>query len=329
MIGRISRHLSVGGLASVAAVVLGVLSAPAAGQVELRQEPIRPIPLNHDEDQGKVDLGRRLFADKRLSTAGDFSCTQCHDFSLAGIDGRARARFREKEGERNVPTIFNTRYNVAQVWDGRFLDVEADIEATVASPHSFASHWPSVVDRLRGVPEYAEVFSNLYREGLTKKTVIDAVAVYLRALTTPNSRFDRYLRGDEGAIGAEEKEGYALFKSYGCIACHQGAAVGGNMFQRFGVLGDYFADKAGEAVPDLGRYNVTGHPDDRFAFKVPSLRLVVRTAPYLHDGSVATLEEAIRIMAKYQLGRAIPAEHIHLIVRFLESLVGEHGGKPL
>lgn len=296
----------------------------------LDTEPLLPIPLDHGEDPNKAALGGKLFADKRLSADGTFSCTRCHDLKNGGMDGLSRAKFRDgKEGKRNVPTIFNNRFNVVQVWDGRFLNQEEDIDATITDPHTFANQWPQVVARLKGIPEYARPFERLYQKGVTKDAVLDAVAIYLRSLTTPNSRFDRWLRGEDDVLSDEEKKGYALFKSYGCASCHQGANVGGNLLQKFGVMGNYFDDQAGAVDTDLGRYGITGQPEDKFVFKVPGLRLVTRTPPYLHDGSVKTLEEVIQIMARYQLGRRIPASDAKLIIRFLESLVGEYEGRPL
>ncbi|WP_245832003.1 cytochrome-c peroxidase [Solemya velesiana gill symbiont] len=155
----------------------------------------------------------------------------------------------------------------------------------------------------------------------------DAIASFERTLITPDSPFDRWLRGDEDALNEREKEGYRLFKSYGCIACHQGVNVGGNMFQRMGAIGDYFGDRGSEIVDaDRGRFNVTGKDEDLYFFKVPSLRLSAINSPYFHDGSAKDLAEAIRVMGSYQLGRRIPEAHVSLIVAFLESLVGSHPG---
>jgi cytochrome c peroxidase len=150
-----------------------------------------------------------------------------------------------------------------------------------------------------------------------------------RSLITPNSRFDRYLLGDESAITAEEKAGYALFKSYGCVACHQGRNVGGNMFQIFGVMDDYFANRGHITDADYGRFNVTGREEDRFHFRVPSLRNVALTAPYFHDGTAESLDQAVMVMARYQLGVTMPAEDVGLIVKFLGTLTGEYKGQPL
>jgi cytochrome c peroxidase len=151
----------------------------------------------------------------------------------------------------------------------------------------------------------------------------------MRSLLTPDARFDRYLRGEREAISADEARGYDLFKAYGCAACHQGVNIGGNLFQRFGVFHDPFAERGTTNAADLGRYTVTGRDDDRNVFRVPSLRNVAVTPPYLHDGSVASLDEAVGIMARSQLGRELPEQDINLIVRFLHTLTGVYQGRSL
>ncbi len=164
---------------------------------------------------------------------------------------------------------------------------------------------------------------------MRRPNVKNAIAEFERTLLTPGSRFDRHLRGDATALSAEEKAGYLKFKSYGCISCHQGVNIGANLFQRMGVIGDYFADRGNITKADLGRFNVTGQESDRHVFKVPGLRNVALTAPYFHDGSARTLEEAVEVMAKYQLGRPLPPGDLADIVRFLHTLTGElEGGAP-
>ena len=176
---------------------------------------------------------------------------------------------------------------------------------------------------------YVKEFDALYAEGISANNIQDAIVAFERSLVTPNSRFDKFLRGDKSAISASEKQGYDLFKSYGCAACHQGANVGGNMFQKLGVVANYFADRGHITVPDGGRFNVTKREEDRHVFRVPSLRLVALSEPYLHDGGEKTLEDVIGVMAKYQLGRSIPKEHIDLIIAFLKTLPGEYQGRLL
>lgn len=189
--------------------------------------------------------------------------------------------------------------------------------------------WPEVLERLRQSPAYARTFAASYPDGISEANVRNALATFERTLITPDSRFDRYLRGERGALSSTELQGYQLFKDLGCVSCHQGINVGGNLYQKFGVMGDYFAERGSPTPADLGRFNVTGDPADKYTFKVPSLRNVARTAPYFHDGSAATLEQAVAVMARYQLGRLISPTEIADIVAFLQTLTGNYQGKPL
>jgi cytochrome c peroxidase len=191
------------------------------------------------------------------------------------------------------------------------------------------SDWPHVIAKLTNDAEFVARFRHEYSDGLTEVNIIDAIATYMRALVVTDSAFDRYLSGDEAAISPEAKEGYRLFLELGCVSCHQGPNVGGNMYQRFGVIGDYFADRGNQSEADLGRYNVTGRERDKYVFKVPSLRNVANTAPYFHDGSAETLEDAVSIMIEYQLGRSVDADQRSAIIAFLSSLAGEVGDELL
>lgn len=303
-----------------------LLSVPLWSQEPPATEPIQPIPSAHDQHLCKVELGERLFNDPRLSADDTVSCARCHRLGEGGADGLPRSiGIRGAQGVINSPTVFNTRFNVAQLWDGRARTLEEQVDDPLHNPAEMDTNWPDVVTKLELDPKYAADFGAIYEEGITPATIRDAIATFERSLTTPNSRFDRWLWGDEEALSEQEREGYDLFKSYGCAACHQGMSVGGNMFQRMGTFGDYFADRGGEIEDvDLGRLNVTGEEEDRYHFKVPSLRLAVRTPPYFHDGNATTLENAIEMMGRYQLGREIPDEHVTAISAFLESLVGEH-----
>lgn len=219
--------------------------------------------------------------------------------------------------------------NFVQFWDGRAATLEDQVEGPVHADKEMDSNWLQVIKKLSADKRYPRDFKAIYKDGMTSENIKNAIAEFERSLNTPNSRFDRYLRGEDDAISDDEKTGYALFKDYGCVACHQGANVGGNMFQTFGVMGDYFKDRGSVTKVDYGRYNVTGNEDERYLFKVPSLRTVTLTAPYFHDGSEEKLEDAIKVMAKYQLGRKIPDEDIRLMIQFLHSLVGEYKGRSL
>ena len=289
------------------------------------REPIKPIPEGVDVNLEKVALGRALFHDPRLSKDDTIACVSCHDLGSGGDDGRRVSLGVEgKPGTINAPTVFNVGLNFKQFWDGRASTLEQQIDGPVQSPVELGSLWPEVVAKLYAHESYPERFEALYPDGITRENVRNALAEFMTSLTTPNSRFDRWLKGDSSALSAREKHGYALFKDYGCVSCHQGANVGGNMFQVFGVLNDYFTKRGNITEADFGRYNVTGNPDDRHAFKVPSLRMAVHTAPYLHDGGAATLRDAVNIMFEYQLGRDAPDEDKDAIVLFIKTLAGDN-----
>lgn len=286
-------------------------------------EPIQPMPAGPQLDPRKVDLGRKLFVDARFAKDNSVSCASCHDFSHGGADPRPRSvGVGGQLGGANAPSVFNSGLNFRQLWNGGAVSLEDFLDHLISNPKVFDSTWPDVVAKLHQDGALTQQFSALYPEGMTRGSVIDAVATYVRSLTTP-SRFDRYLRGDRHAITDDELRGYERFKEYGCVACHQGANVGGNMFQKFGVMGDYFKDRGGETTADLGRFNITQRESDKHVFKVPSLRNVELTAPYFHDGTAPTLEAAVGVMFKYQLGRTAPAEDKALIIKFLKTLTGE------
>ena len=287
-------------------------------------EPIRPIPDAVEADAEKAALGRELFHDPRLSRDDTVSCASCHDLAAGGDDGRkVSVGIEGQPGVINSPTVFNVRLNFKQFWDGRAATLEQQIDDPVQSPLEMGSLWPDVVSKLYQDQRYPGLFKAVYPDGISRNSIRNAIAEYMRSLTTPNSRFDRWLEGEEDALSPLEKHGYALFKYYGCASCHQGANVGGNMFQVFGVLNEYFRKRGNITEADLGRYNVTGNPADRHAFKVPSLRMAAHTAPYLHDGSAATLRDAVDAMFEFQLGREAPGEDKEAIVAFIKTLAGE------
>lgn len=291
-------------------------------------EPLQPLASNLFRlDPAKVALGRQLFHDSRLSKDGSLSCASCHDLKRGGVDGRVHSLgVAGAEGVINAPTVLNAALNFRQFWDGRAATLEAQAAGPVTNPLEMATTWPAVIDRLKADPVMQTQFSGLYPDGLTETNVRHAIAEFERSLLTP-SRFDRWLQGDELALNAEEKQGYQLFKKHGCVACHQGMNIGGNLYQRFGIIGDYFAERPAArrtaGNPDLGRFNQTGQQEDRHVFKVPGLRNVALTAPYFHDGSAATLEQAVSVMGFYQLGLTLPNEDVRQIVAFLNSLTGE------
>lgn len=295
-----------------------------------REEPIQPIPLYIELDERKVTLGEKLFYEVKLSKDNMVSCGTCHHLETNGTDNQVRSiGLGGAKGPINTPTVFNAGFNFRQFWDGRALSLQEQIDGPLHHPKEMGSNWVEVTGKLNRSPEYVAAFNAIYPQGIQEHTVKDAIAVFERSLYTPNSRFDRYLRLENDAITAEEKEGYRLFKSVGCIACHQGVGIGGNMFQVFGVMRNYFADRGNLTEADYGRYNITGRDRDRHVFKVPSLRNVEVTPPYLHDGSVNELEDIVDVMAKYQLGRKLNRRQVTLITKFLKTLTGEYEGKRL
>jgi len=302
----------------------------ASASVAETTEPISPIPESVLLDPRKVSLGRRLFDDPRLSGDNSTACATCHVLTKGGMDGLRRSiGVHARAGDINAPTVFNSRFNFRQFWNGRAVSLEDQIDGPFLDAKEMDSAWPATIAKLKLDEHYKSEFAKIYRDGIQPASVKDAIATYERSLITPNSRFDRYLKGDRGALTRDETEGYRRFKSYGCIACHQGVNVGGNMFERLGIMRDYFKDRGNITPADLGRFSVTGIESDTHVFKVPSLRNVALTAPYFHDGSAATLEQAVVIMGEYQLGIAIPSGDVALIVKFLRTLTGEYNGKPL
>ncbi|MGB7249643.1 MAG: cytochrome c peroxidase [Phormidesmis sp.] len=294
------------------------------------EEPIQPIPSELITDQAKFQLGEKLFKETRLSKNDEISCASCHKLERGGVDGkRYSTGLNGAKTKVNTPTVFNVAYNFRFNWAGQHESLSAHTDKLVQNPAVMGSEWSDIRQRLEAMDEYRQAFESIYTGGISKDSVIDAIVTYETALITPDAPFDQYLRGNQVALSAAEKEGYSLFKAYGCISCHQGTNVGGNMFQKFGVVGDYFADRGDIQKADLGRFNVTNDEADRYVFRVPSLRNVAMTSPYLHDGTAETLPEAIKIMVKYQLGRPIPDQHIDLMAQFLKTLTGKYKGVPL
>lgn len=291
----------------------------------LTNEPISPIPLEIDLNSGKVELGEKLFSDTKLSQDNKISCATCHSLTLGGVDNLAHSvGIKNQVGGINAPTVFNSGYSFKQFWDGRAETLEDQVDGPTHAPGEMGSSWKEIIEKISASPEYVSEFASLYQDGITNQNIKDAIATFERSLITPNARFDQYLRGNQEILTSEEKEGYRIFKTVGCASCHQGINVGGNLFQEFGVMGNYFNDRGNIKEADLGRYNITKKEYDRYVFKVPSLRNIELTFPYFHDGSTKTLEGAVEVMSKYQLGRKLSQEEIQYVVKFLKSLNGEY-----
>lgn len=320
--------------ASIALLIALMLSLtsqmPAAAEGMLRDEPIIPIPLTSDLNTEKVLLGEQLFNDPRLSLNNKIACSTCHQLDEGGDDNKKTGI--THNGTRhtvNTPTIFNSRFNFRQNWDGSVRTLAGQIDKVVHSHMEANTNWTELIHELRMDRKLVDQFSSLYSEGISRETYVDALTEFKKSLVTPNARFDRYLRGDDDAITAREKHGYQLFKDLGCVSCHQGINVGGNLFQKLGIFYNYLAARGNIQNADYGRMNVTEKQSDAYVFKVPSLRNIELTAPYLHDGSAKTLEDAVVIMGKAQLGREINAAEVDMIVAFLKTLTGEYKNKPL
>jgi cytochrome c peroxidase len=288
--------------------------------------PLPPVP---DLPADKVALGKRLFFDTRLSHDDTIACATCHQLDSGGSDRQpVSVGIEGRKGGVNAPTVFNSSLNFVQFWDGRAASLEEQAAGPVHNPLEMASNWAEVIPKLSRDDSYRQEFRRIYRQGMTGETIVDAIATYERTLLTPNSPFDRYLAGDKEALDPLERAGYRRFLDYGCASCHQGAGLGGNMFQRFGVMDNYLKDSAGRQA-DLGRFNVSGLDKDKNVFKVPSLRNVAVTPPYFHDGSAESLDQAVIIMGRYQLGREFSSEDVNALVAFLHTLTGEWEGKRL
>lgn len=284
--------------------------------VLMASEPIQPIPQEIEVNEKKAALGKELFFDTLLSKDNTISCASCHLLQEGGDDNlRFSFGIKGQKGTINAPTVYNALFNFRQFWDGHVANLKEQAMGPVENPVEMGNSFKNLIETLNKTP-YKAKFDAIYKDGITKNNIADAIAEYEKTLITPNAPFDLYLRGDKNAITKEQKEGYELFKSKGCIACHHGINVGGNMYNKFGIFAD-------SNTSDLGRYNVTHRERDKHYFKVPSLRNVARTAPYFHDGRTKSLRVAVLTMAKYQLGRKITPQEVDKIVAFLKSLNGE------
>jgi cytochrome c peroxidase len=283
-------------------------------------EPIQPVKEAANINVALVELGKKLYFDPRLSKSGFISCNSCHNLSMGGTDNiKTSIGHNWQEGPINAPTVLNSSLNVAQFWDGRAADLKAQAGGPIANPGEMASSHALAVDVLQSIPGYVAEFGKAFgSDKIDIDKVTKAIAAFEETLVTPNSRFDKWLKGDKKALKADELAGYKLFKDSGCTACHNGPAVGGNSFQKMGVVAPYKASSPAE-----GRSAVTGKDADRFNFKVPTLRNVEMTYPYFHDGAANTLGEAVDTMGRIQLGRKFTADENAKIVAFLKTLTGD------
>ena len=286
------------------------------------EQPITPItPISFDEN--KAQLGEILFFDPLLSKDNSISCASCHLLiKYHGTDGKRLAiGVANATGSRNTPTVYNAALNHIQNWDGAARTLEKQAAMAITNPKEMASNFDELITKLSQSKKYSELFESVYRGRINKRTITKSLAEFQKKLLTMNSPFDRYLQGETQAISEKARKGYQKFKSFGCSGCHQGANVGGNLLQKFGIHEN--PRTKGDTNDDLGRYSVTQLESDRHVFKVPSLRLAVHTAPYFHDGSVPTIEKAVELMFLYQVGRKIKTVDRDHIIEFLKTLPGE------
>jgi cytochrome c peroxidase len=274
-------------------------------------EPITPVPSPPAADPRKLALGQNLFADRRLSHDGTFACSSCHDLRANGASNIPSGPAR---GGSSMPfatlTVFNAALNFRLNWEGNFRTLEAQAESSLKNPANMATSVEEVLARLNADPEVVNRFNAAYGHAPDRASLLDAIATFERSLVTPGSRFDHWLEGDTRALTDEELHGYQLFKSFGCISCHQGVNVGGNLYQRHGIF-----HPLGSPQPEI--------------LRVPSLRNVAALAPYFHDGSAATLEDAVPKMALAQLDRTLSDQQVAAIVAFLKTLTGNFLGAPV
>ncbi len=302
--------------AADASAVIDEALLPAFGALpatlESKDNPLTPA---------KIALGRALFSEVRLSASKDVSCNSCHGLDTFGADGEKTSAGHKKErGKRNSPTVYNAAGHFAQFWDGRAKTVEEQAKGPITNPIEMGMHdEKAVVAELKKVKAYEAQFKSAFpadKDPITMDNLAKAIGAFERTLLTP-SRWDTFLGGDKSALTDAEKAGFKRFTALGCNTCHAGPYIGGQMFQKLGLA------KPWPKTDDLGRYEVTKQDSDKMFFKVPGLRNVAKTAPYFHDGSVATLEEAITLMGRHQLGVEVSAADVASIAAFLKSTTGE------
>lgn len=273
----------------------------------------------------KAELGKMLFFEPRLSASHAISCASCHNIGLGGADAEPTSiGHRWQHGGRNAPTVFNAVFNVAQFWDGRAKDLEAQAGGPMVNPLEMASPEVHVAEQLKGIPGYADLFAKAFPgepDPISLPNAQKAIAVFEATLITPNSPFDRYLAGQADALSPTQKQGLTLFMEKGCSNCHNGTNLGGGMYAPFGVA----AKPGADLLPpgDKGRFTVTRSPGDEYVYKVPTLRNIALTAPYFHTGAVWDLRQAVAVMGTTQLGATLTDEEVGKIAAFLDSLTGE------
>ena len=292
-------------------------------------EPVRPIDESLEYDEAKAALGFALFHDPRLSMDNTVSCASCHALETAGVDNLQYSQgVNQQFGGVNAPTVYNAVYNFVQFWDGRAQTLAAQAAGPPLNPVEMASEsFDQIIAKLKADKKFAKAFDAVYPDGITEANITDAIEQFERTLVTPDSAFDKWLRGDDSALTSEELKGYELFKKYDCATCHVGPNLGGLSYELMGLRRHYFAERGLELTnEDNGRFKETAQERDRHRFKVPGLRNVEHTWPYYHDGTRLTLEDAVRDMGLYQSGVELTEAEVAEITAFLKTLTGEYKG---
>lgn len=321
-------------IAILACTTIAVATALYRYDNILAGEPVEVIPDYVETNPAKVALGKKMFNDTRISLDNTISCATCHVLEDGGADHadeRVSEGINGLQGTVNSPTVFNAVFNIDQFWNGRAHTLAEQAAAPPINPVEMGDQtWEQIIERLCQDASLVAEFKAIYpEEGLTEATVTDAIEEYEKTLITPNDKLDRYLKGDKNAMSAEELAGYQAFKANDCATCHYGKTLGGQSFELMSKYGDYFADRK-QSRPDIayndddnGLYSFTGKAEDMHKFKVPNLRNISKTAPYYHDGTIESLEEAVRLMFHYELGKTVTDEQVASITTFLKALDGE------
>ncbi|GIU10116.1 cytochrome C biogenesis protein CcsA [Shewanella morhuae] len=303
-------------LTAIAIIITGILVNAHA----VAAEPIEVIKAVKITEPEKVELGKMLFFEPRLSKSGFISCNSCHNLATGGVDALPTSIGHHwQQGPINSPTVLNADFMLAQFWDGRASDLKEQAAGPIANPMEMGFTHDLATETISSIPAYRARFAQVYGdEKVNVDRLTDAIAAFEKTLVTPNSPFDQYLLGKQDAISVDAKAGYQLFKDKGCVSCHNGPAVGGTMYMKMGLIKPFHTNNPAE-----GRKGVTGKEADKFVFKVPTLRNIELTYPYFHDGSVWELEDAINTMADIQLGQKMSDKEIKEMLAFLVSLTGD------
>jgi len=284
---------------------------------------LQPLPLISEISTDWALLGKALFNSPLLSADNTISCASCHNINQGGDDGfSVSIGVNNKAGTRNSPSILNSSLNFRQFWDGRSRSNSEQVIQPIHNPVEMGSNFEQIISKLKADTTFNQIFNRLDDDGVTENNIIKAIVTYEESLITYNSAIDNYLLGHEGALTEQQKIGLTKFKKFGCITCHQGRNIGGNLYQKVGRINEV----PEQLLSDKGRYNITGLESDLHVFKVPSLRNVALTAPYFHNGSIETLPEAVQLMGETQLGIKLSDSDIQDIVALLHSFTGEVTG---